>query len=252
MELIPIDKIRISALNIRAEDGFGDEDDQALVKNVGSFGILQPIIVRQIGDIYEVDIGRRRFLSAKEAGLDEIPCIVKEMTLDEAMDISLIENIHRKDVDPVTLGRAIKRRLDGGIRPSDYAKRVGIPKSTLNNWLRTLDLSLAMQREVQCRTVPLRDALKVAWMNLSPEVEDTLAEVARVEGIESFKKELDRIASEKEKRGAPKGLLITRISWGFESPDYEALKRFAEVEGMNLSEYCQKILEDYIQARTQA
>ena len=252
MELIPIDKIRVSELNIRAADGFGDEEDQALVANVGSFGILQPIIVRPVGDMYELTAGRRRLLSAKENGLTEIPCIVKDVHDDEALDISLIENIHRKDVDPVTIGIALKRRLDSGIRLSDYSKRIGIPKQTLSDWLRMNDLSPAMQNEVQRGTIPLRDALKVVRMNLSPEVESTLAEEARVEGVEAFKRSLDRIAAEEEKRGAPKGLLIVRINFGPESQDYETLKRFAESEGLDLSEYCQKILTDHIQARTQA
>jgi len=253
LELIPIDKIRVSELNIRAEDVFGDEEDQEMVKNIGSIGILQPIIVRPVGDnIYEVYSGRRRFLAAKESGLTEISCIVKEVHDDEAIDISLIENIQRKDVDPVTLGRAIKRRLDSGIRPSDYAKRIGVPKQNLSDWLRTLDLSLAMQSEVQSGTVPLRDALKVVRMNLPPEVESALAEEARVEGVEAFRKALDQVTEGRETRGAPKGLLIVRINWGFESPEYDALKRFSESEGLDLSEYCQKILADHIQARTQA
>ena len=252
MEMIPIEQIRVSDLNIRAEAGFGDHEDQSLVENVGSFGILQPLIVRPVGDIYELTAGRRRLLSAKENGLTEIPCIVKEMTSEEALDISLSENIHRKDVDPVTLGRAIKRRLDSsGIRPSDYSRRIGIPKQTIDTWLRVLDLSPAMQSEVQCRTIPLRDALKVARMNLPPEVEDTLAEEARVEGIEVFKRSVDRIAAEKEKRGAPPGLLITRINWGLKSQDYEALKRLAEAKGLDMSNYCMEVLSDHIQAQTQ-
>lgn len=246
MELIPIDKIRVSDLNIRAADGFGDEEDQALVVTVGSFGILQPIIVRPVGDMYELIAGRRRLLSARENGLTEIPCIVKDVHDDEALDISLIENVQRKDVDFVTLGRAIRQRLDSGIRPSDYARRIGIPKQTIDTWLRVLDLSPAMQSEVQCGTIPLKDALKVARMNLSPEVESTLAEEARVEGVEVFRKSVDRIAAEEEKRGAPPGLIITRINWGFVSPEHEELKRRAEEAGIELSEYCQKVLIDHL------
>ncbi|GAH22656.1 unnamed protein product, partial [marine sediment metagenome] len=160
MELIPIDKIRVSTLNIRAEEGFGDEEDQALVENVGSFGILQPIIVRSVGDVYELTAGRRRLLSARENGLTEVPCIVMDVHDEEALDISLIENIHRKDVDPVTLGRALKRRLElSDMSLSLYARRIGKPKSTLSEWLRMNDLSQAMQNEVQSGNIPFRDAL---------------------------------------------------------------------------------------------
>lgn len=250
MEMIPLEKIMISSQNIRADEYFGDEEDQALVESIGSFGVLQPVIVRPVGDMFELTAGRRRLLSARESGLTEIPCVVKDVDDEEAMYISLIENIHRKDVDPVTLGRAVKRILEGAdISLGKLAKRLTIPKSTLHSWDLMNDLSPAMQSEVQCGTVPLRDALKVVRMKLPQEVESTLAEEAQVEGFEAFKRSLDRIAAEEEKRGAPKGLLIVRISWGFESPEYEALKRFAESEGLDLSEYCQKILADHIQAR---
>ena len=246
-EMIPLDRISISAFNVRANEPFGDEEDQALVESIESFGVLQPIIVKQVGDMYELTAGRRRFYSARESGLTEIPCIVKDVDDEEAMYISLIENIHRKDVDPVTLGRAVSQVLEReGISPGKLAKKIGKSKQTIHNWLYTLDLSPALQREVQCGTVPLRDALKVVSMKLPPEVEDTLAEEARVDGLEVFKRSLDRIAAEEEKRGAPKGLLIVRISWGQESPEYEALRSRAEEASMDLSEYCQRVLKDHL------
>lgn len=250
MEMIPLDRISISAFNVRANEPFGDEEDQELMENIASFGVLQPIIVRTVGDMYELTAGRRRFLSARESGLTEIPCIIKDVYDDEASDISLSENIFRKDLDPVTIGRALKRRIDrSGISLREYARRIGMPVSTMSEFLRMIDLSPDMQNEVQSGTVTFREALKVARMNLPPEKEMTLAREAREGGSDSFKKTLDRIASEQEKRGAPKGLLIVRISWGQESPEYSALKQFAESEGIDLSEYCQKILTKHAQNR---
>jgi len=252
--MIPIDKIRVSDLNIRAEDPFGDEEDQSFVENVGTYGVMSPIYVRSVGDnIYEVYSGRRRFLAAKESGLTEISCIVKDVDDLEAMDISLIENIQRKNVDPITTARALKQRMDkSGIRLSDYARLIKMPKSTLSEWLRMNDLSHVMQTEVQSGNVPFRDALKVARMELSPEEENILAEESRTGGFESFKAALNRVSANHEKRGAPSGLLITRINWGFESQDYEALERFAESEGLDNSGYCQQVLVDHVQTRTQA
>jgi len=253
LEMIPIEKIRVSALNIRAEDGFGDEEDQALVENVGSFGILQPIIVRPVGDIYELTAGRRRLRSAKENNLTEIPCIVMDIQDDEVLDISLIENIHRKDVDPVTVGRALKRRLAvGDVSLSEYARRIGKAKSTLSEWLRMNYLSPAMQNAVQSGNISFKDALKVARLELSQAEETVLADESRTGGFEAFKNALDRVAEGKEKRGAPKGLLIVRINFGLESLGYEALKRLSDEKGVDLGDYCMKILEDHIKDRTQA
>jgi len=247
LEMIPLAQIRISSQNIRADEPFGDEEDQKLVESIKAQGIIQPLIVRQIGDIYEVDIGRRRFLGAREAGLEEIPCIIREMTLTEAMDTSFSENVIRKDVDPVTLGWWVKGRLErSGMSLRELARELGIDKMALSRWITTTNLTEEMQQEVQRGAVSLRNALEVAKMDLTPDEERDLAEESRSGGYDSFKKALDRIAAEQEKRGAPKGLLITRISWGFESPEYDALKRRAEAEGMDISEFCQKILIDYI------
>jgi len=248
--MIPLDRISISGFNVRADEYFGDEEDQELVDNIGSFGVLQPIIVRTVGDMYELYSGRRRFLSAKENGLTEIPCIIMDVDDDEALDISLSENIFRKDLDPVTIGRALKRRIDrSDISLREYARRIGMPISTLSEFIRMTDLSPDMQNEVQSGTVTFRDALKVARMNLPLEKEMALAMEAREGGSDAFKKTLDRIASEQEKRGAPKGLLVVRINWGHASPEYSALKQFAESDGLNVSEYCQKILTKHVQNR---
>ncbi|GAH37738.1 unnamed protein product, partial [marine sediment metagenome] len=218
-----------------------------LIESIKAQGVIQPIIVRQIGDIYEVDIGRRRFLSAKEAGLEEIPCIVREMTFDEAMDASISENIFRKDVDPVTLGWWVKGRLErSGMSLRELARELGKDKMALSRWRTMTDLTEEMQQEVRRETISLSDALKVARMNLPPEKEMALAREAREGGSDSFKKTLDRIASEQEKRGAPPGLLITRINWGFESKEYIVLQRLALADNTSLSEFCQKILIDYI------
>jgi len=247
-EMIPLDRILISTSNVRADEFFGDEEDQELVESIGSFGVLQPIIVRAVGDKYEVIIGRRRFLSAKESGLTEIPCIIKDVHDDEALDISLTENLFRKDLDPVTTGRALKRRIKrSGISLREYAKRIGKPASTLSDFIKMTDLSPDMQNEVQAGTVTFRDALKVSRI-VPLEKQEALAREAREGGHDSFKKTLDRISQDQEKRGAPPGLLIIRINFGKKSPDYNKLRKLAEGEGIDLSEYCHKILKEHIKS----
>ena len=248
MEMIPLEKIRISASNMRINEPFGNEkEDQELIENIKSQGVIQAIIVRKIGDTYAVDIGRRRFLAAKAAGLEEIPCIVTEMTDDEAMDASFSENIFRKDVDPVTQGWWVVGKLErSGMSLRELARELGISVMTLSNRRATTTLTEEMQQEVKRRTVSVEDALKISRMGLTPNEERTLAEESRSGGHEAFKKALDRMAEGHEKRGAPRGLKITRINWGAESPDYEALKRRAEEAGIELSTYCQRVLTDHL------
>ena len=246
LQYIPIDKIRISDLNIRADEQFGDEEDQELVDNIGSVGILQPIVVRAVDDNYEVEIGRRRLLSARQEGLSEVPCIVMEHSNGEAIDASIIENVFRKGVDPVTLGRALRKRLEmEEVSLSEYARRIGKSKSTLSEWIRMTDLSPEVQREVQSGAIPFTYALKIARMDLSEEEQRTLADEASG-GFDAFKAAVDRLSVGQKKRGAPKGLLIIRINFGLESPEYDKLQKLAESKGQDVGEYCLNILTSHI------
>ena len=136
-----------------------------------------------------------------------------------------------------------------GIKANAYAKLIGLPKSTMSTYLRMNDLSPDMQNEVQTGTVTFKDALKIVRMNLPQETEISLAREAREGDSDSFKNTLSNITAEQETRGAPKGLLIVRINWGKRSSEYTALKKFAKSEGIELSEYCQKILIEHIKSR---
>ena len=249
IENIPVEKLKISDLNIRVDHEFGDEEDHEFAENIESLGVLQPIVVRPDGALYEILIGRRRFLSMKKNGATEIPCVIKELGDEEALDASISENVFRKNVDPVTLGKWIKRRLEqGDISLSQYAKKIGKSKSTLSEWVRMNDLTRDLQLEVQNGSVPFLYALKVARMNLTPEQELMLAKESREGGFESFKQGVDRLAANREKRGAPKGLLVVRVNFGKDSPEYEALKTLATEEGMNISEYSMEILKEHVRS----
>lgn len=246
-EMIPLEKIRISELNIRANEPFGDEEDDEFVKNIEALGILEPIIVRPNGEIYDVDVGRRRFLSAQKLGMTEIGCMVREASDEESMDASISENIFRKNVDPVTLGRWIKMRLRmGDISLSQYARKIGKSKSTLSQWIRVAELSDKMQREVQRGAVTFQNGLKVARLNLTPEEEGALAEESITGGPEAFNQALSRVSAGRETRGAPKGLLIVRINFGKRSTHYNKLKKLAKLENKDIGEYCQQVVIDHI------
>ena len=247
IENLPVNKIFISKLNLRVDSEFGDEEDIELINNIRSLGLLQPIVVRPVNEKYEVIVGRRRYLSIKNSGATEITCIVKELEIEEALDITISENIFRKNVDPVTLGTWIKKRLElGDITLTEYAKQIGKSKSTVSEWIRMTDLSQAIRNEVQDGAIPFHYALKVARMNLTSEEESRLATESRQNGFEAFKKAVDRLHSNREKRGSPKGLKIIRMNFGFESKDYEKLEKLSKDANMNVSEYCMKILSEHV------
>ena len=247
---VPVEKIRISPLNVRAGIEFGDDEDLELEKNVNAMGLIQPIVVRPIGDDnYEVVVGSRRFMSVKRHGAKEITCVVRNLDDEEALDFSLSENVFKKDVDPITLGKWLKDRLKrSDVSLSGYARKIGKAKSTLSEWLRMNDLSEEIQLEVAKGAIPFRYALKIARMELSPEEQSALAEEMKAGGFDALQKTVDRIAASQEKRGSPRGLLIIRINFGPESQEYETLRRLAEKQEMELGDYCIGILTDHVRS----
>jgi len=250
VENIPVDKIDISPLNVRADEGFGsDPEDEALQKNVQKTGIKQLITVRPKGDRYEVIMGRRRFLSIKDR-VKEVPCIVRDDWDDqEALKASLIENlgIFRKSLDPIKRAEALKRLIEmSSKKASGVARELGIAKSTLSEYLKVLELSPKMREQISKATIPFRDGLKVAKMNLPEEVQDALAETAADKGLEAFKREVERLESGKGKRGAPPGLLVIRLVFDPRNEEerrrYEALKEICEAKNVDISEYVKSII----------
>jgi len=107
---IPLEKLTVSKFNVRRETG----DISELVESIKAVGILQPLIVRPIGDKYEIIVGSRRFAAAKKANIKTIPAIVKEMSDDEAIVESLSENIQRGDLEIEEIANAYNtiRQLD--------------------------------------------------------------------------------------------------------------------------------------------
>ena len=120
---------------------FDEKSIEELAESIKEKGIIQPIIVREKEDKYQIVAGERRFLAAKRAHLTSIPAIVKNFTDKEAAEIALIENIQRKDLNPIEEALAYKRLIDNfGYTQEEVAKRVGKDRATIANSLRLLKL----------------------------------------------------------------------------------------------------------------
>ena len=113
-----------------------------LSSSIKAQGVLQPILVEEIADnVYVIVAGERRFRAAKMAGLRKIPCIVRSFSDLQRMEISLIENIQRENLNPVEEARAFSYLLtQAGIKQEELAQRVGKGRSTITNSLRLLNL----------------------------------------------------------------------------------------------------------------
>ncbi|MCM1215566.1 MAG: ParB/RepB/Spo0J family partition protein [Lachnospiraceae bacterium] len=127
-----------------------DEDAlQELSDSIKQFGLLQPILVQDRKDHYEIIAGERRWRAAKIAGLKEIPVIVRDYSDQEIMEISLIENIQREDLNPIEEAQAYKRLLtEFNLKQDEVAERVSKSRAAVTNSIRLLKLSDEVQQMV--------------------------------------------------------------------------------------------------------
>jgi len=258
-ELLSIEKFHVSELNVRAGRPFGEsEEDRALINQLRRGKIIGPFKARPEGDGYGVVVGRRRYLAKKSAGAEFFvvgsDCLIEEMIDEEARETSLIENLSilRKDMDPITRAERLNEIVSFspvGLRGT--ARRLGIPASTLSEWLKVLELSPKMQEAVTRGLLCYTDGLNLAKMEIGQMKQDELAEILEKEGIEAYRKELERLAEKKLKKGAPKGkYFILRATFDkMYPPDvelYEEITQRAETKKMKLDEYCKWVLTEHV------
>lgn len=112
-----------------------------LVQSIKEQGMLQPIVVRKVGDAFEVIAGERRLRAARKMGLSSVPVMIKEATDKEALVLALVENVQREELNPIEKAESYRRLVDEfGFTQEDVAKSVGKDRATIANLLRLLKL----------------------------------------------------------------------------------------------------------------
>lgn len=128
---------------------FDQERLNELAQSIRIKGVIQPILVRKRGEAYELVAGERRLRASKLAGFDEIPALVREVADQDLLEIALIENIQRHDLDPIDESLAYKNLMEEhGYTQEDLARRVGKNRSTIANMIRLLALPKPLQKEL--------------------------------------------------------------------------------------------------------
>ena len=127
-----------------------DEDAlEELAESIKQFGLLQPILVQDRNTYYEIIAGERRWRAAKKAGLKEVPVIIKNLTEQEIVEISLIENIQREDLNPIEEAQAYKRLLtEFNLKQDEVADRVSKSRTAVTNSMRLLKLCEEVQQMI--------------------------------------------------------------------------------------------------------
>lgn len=157
-----------------------DFDDAALAglaDSIRANGVIQPIVVRRTEAGFEIVAGERRWRAAKLAGLERIPVVVREVADDAAAVLALVENVQRADLNPIEKAGAFRRLSElTGAKQDEIAKRLGLDRSTVANFVRLLDLCEPVQALVSRGTLSMGHAR--ALLGLDAGLQQSLAEVA--------------------------------------------------------------------------
>jgi ParB family chromosome partitioning protein len=144
---IPITRIRPNPHQPRKR--FGAEELASLTGSIREHGVLQPILVSETVDGYQLVAGERRLRAAQAAGLERVPAVIRQLADREQIELALVENLQREDLDPLETAEAYRQLIEEfGFTQDDVAQRVGKARSTVANTLRLLDLAPGVQAAV--------------------------------------------------------------------------------------------------------
>jgi len=146
-EMIPIDSISPNPMQPRRR--FNEESLEELADSLKEHGLVQPIIVRPSGTGYEILVGERRWRAAQMAGARSIPAVIREAEASECLQIALVENLHRDDLNGIEEATAFRQLMeDFGLSQDEISQRVGKSRSAVANSLRLLQLPVEVQAAV--------------------------------------------------------------------------------------------------------
>ena len=144
----------ISPNRFQSRKEFNDIEQKRLVASIKKNGIIQPIIVRKSGHGYEIIAGERRWRAAQEAGIKDVPIIIRDAGDSDAAEMSLIENIQRENLNSLEEADAYSMLIDKfGISQEELSVRVGKDRSTIANTIRLLKLPQEIKRALITKTI---------------------------------------------------------------------------------------------------
>lgn len=187
---------------------FDQERLDELVVSIKQYGVIQPLVVRKNNNKYEIVAGERRWRAAKEVGLSKVPVVVREYTDEQIMEIALVENIQRHDLNPIEEAMAFRNLMEKlNLTQEEVAQKVGRSRSAVANVLRMLNLPMEVQKIVSRGTLTMgqaRPLLALTDKKLQIEVaEKIIQEDMSAREVEKYIKELSKKKIEKttEKEG---------------------------------------------------
>lgn len=163
---------------------FDPEALAELVHSIKEFGLMQPIVVREQGDGYELIMGERRWRAAGKAGLRTIPAIVRNTEDGDMLRDALLENIHRAQLNPLEEAAAYQQLLDEfGVTQAELAEKLGRSRPLITNMIRLLALPVAVQRKVAAGVLSAGHARALLGLKAGAEAQEQLATRIVAEGL---------------------------------------------------------------------
>jgi ParB family chromosome partitioning protein len=141
---------------------FDEAELERLADSIRRYGVLQPVVVRRAAPgaprPYELIVGERRWRASQRAGRETLPAVVQDVEPRALLELALIENIQRRDLNPIELGQAFRALLAAGHSQDEVGERVGLDRSTVANHLRLLELPKELQEDVELGTLSMGHA----------------------------------------------------------------------------------------------
>ena len=145
-EILQIPIVDIIPNRFQPRISFDEKALNDLSASIKQHGIIQPLIVRKLGEKYEIIAGERRYIAATMAGLTSVPAVITEVDDQTSAEVALVENVQRKDLTPIEEARSYKNLMEkNNMTQEEVAKKMGLSQSAVANKLRLLNLSERVQ-----------------------------------------------------------------------------------------------------------
>ncbi|NOY12740.1 MAG: ParB/RepB/Spo0J family partition protein [Deltaproteobacteria bacterium] len=176
---------------------FDDGKMAELVASIKEKGIIQPLVIRQMNDHYQIIAGERRWRAAQKAGLERVPVVIQDVSEDWALEIALIENIQREDLNPLDEATAYRHLMDNfDLSQEEVAKRVGKERSTVANALRLLRLPNKVKDDLLANRLTMGHARALLSLENDEDITEASEEVLRKKlSVRETEKLIKRIKS---------------------------------------------------------
>ena len=182
--MIEIDLDLIEPNNFQPRTNFDEARLEELAQSIKANGIIQPLLVRRLPDgKYQLVAGERRWRASQRAGLQRVPCVVKEIPEDKMLELALIENIQRQELNAIEEAHAYKRLIESlGLTQEMVAQRVGRDRTFITNYLRLLRLPDDIQRLVEAEHLSMGHARALLGVD-EPDIQRKLAKEIIEKGL---------------------------------------------------------------------